>query len=56
MWMQQCYLHNCLLTKANADNQANHKEFCNRWIRQPEVMGRGKINLFDILDNFECSK
>jgi len=42
------YLHNSQLTKVNADNEAIHNAFCNGCLW--EVMGRVKINLFDVLD------
>jgi len=45
------YLHNSQLTKANADNETIHIAFRNG--RLKEVMGRVKINFFDVLDENE---
>jgi len=39
------------LTKANADNETIHIAFRNGWLK--EVMGRVKINFFDVLDENE---
>jgi len=53
MCIQQRYLHNCQLTKANADNEAIHNAFRNDWLsnRNLWVVGR---SIFDILDKYEC--